>query len=198
MDFRTYIIAHILKFPVPEEIPKIPIPVNTFGIFATIRRNKKLDKWPEDIHGCIGYWENNVMSPDSIIQHLLDVSLSAMYNDNRRNYFPPLEIEPDPETVIEIDFMLHPLITVDTNTGLMITDTSKNNNNNNNNKNNKKRFNNAKWGLIVSNNKTNKRATYLPGVFPDISWPEIKNSLLGKAGITTMEPVSFQAYQIPN
>ena len=35
------------------------LPKNAFGIFSTIRRAHKIQTYPFDIHGCIGYWNNN-------------------------------------------------------------------------------------------------------------------------------------------
>lgn len=177
MDFETFIIAHILRFPIGENIVKIPAPRNTFGIFTTIRRSKKLNSWPIDIHGCIGYWDNIELSSDNIKNHLMDVSLSAMYNDNRSNYFPP--IETDLESIVELDFMILPLLSVDNETGIIS---------------NGKLFNNKKWGLIVTQN--NKKATYLPNVFPNSTWTEIKDSLIEKANIKNKTYIQFQAYEI--
>ena len=140
---------------------------NTFGVFATIRRAIKLPSYPVDIHGCIGYWspDYSILSKQAIISHLIDVIHSALNNDERRNYFPP--IVNDPETMIEIDFMFKPLIPINNKTGVLQ---------------NGEKFINSKYGLIVDNN--NNRATYLPYVFPDtIEWSKLKESLLSKAGI---------------
>ena len=40
---------------------KSEIPIQSFGVFVTVKRSEKqrLKKWPEDIHGCIGYWEEH-------------------------------------------------------------------------------------------------------------------------------------------
>ena len=130
------------------------IPKNAFGVFATIRRSVKLPKYPEDIHGCIGYWypDYKVLSQKEIITHLMDVSHSAMYNDKRREYFP--SIETDPDAILEIDFMLQPLILIDESNGTLP---------------NGELFKNSKYGLIVEgyNGNQKKHATYLPNVFSD-------------------------------
>lgn len=146
------------------------IPKNSFGVFATIRRSIKLPNYPEDIHGCIGYWspDYKVLSQKEIISHLMDVSHSAMYNDNRRKYFPP--IETDPDTIIEIDFMLEPLIPINESNGHLP---------------NGELFKNSKYGLIVEGKNKLQRATYLPNVFPDkTKWLKLKESLISKAGVS--------------
>ena len=85
-----------------EYIKKIKIPKNVFGVFVTIKRSVKLTKYPEDIHGCIGYWspDYSILTRKQIVSHIIDVSHSALYTDDRRKYFPP--IETDLDTIIEI------------------------------------------------------------------------------------------------
>lgn len=168
-----------------EYINNIKIPRNVFGVFVTIRRSEKLSNYPEDIHGCIGYWSTDysILTRKQIISHIMDVSHSALYNDKRREYFPPIEI--DLGAIIEIDFMLQPLYNVHTKNGILE---------------NGEKFINSKYGLIVD--ATNgSRATYLPHVFPDsIEWVKLKSSLISKAGIVsntnTNKPVKFLAYGI--
>ena len=153
------------------------IPKNAFGVFATIRRSIKLPNYPEDIHGCIGYWspDYKVLSQKEIISHLMDVSHSAMYNDNRRKYFPP--IETDPDTIIEIDFMLEPLIPINEINGELP---------------NGELFKNSKYGLIVEGKNKLQRATYLPNVFPDkTKWLKLKESLISKAGVSNTSNISI-------
>ena len=52
-----------LDIPINEQTTKFleAIPDNVFGVFVTIKRSQyqKLSRWPEDIHGCIGYWDHN-------------------------------------------------------------------------------------------------------------------------------------------
>ena len=150
-----------------EYINNIKIPRNVFGVFVTIRRSQKLPSYPVDIHGCIGYWspDYKVLSPPEIISHLMDVSLSAMNNDSRRDYFQP--IETDLGAIVEIDFMLQPLIPINSETGILE---------------NGQQFKNSKYGLIVEG-YNGSRATYLPHVFPDSTlWAKLKESLISKAG----------------
>ena len=171
-----------------EYIKKIKIPKNVFGVFVTIKRSVKLTKYPEDIHGCIGFWspEYSILTKKEIVSHIIEVGHSALYNDERRKYFSP--IETDLDAIIEIDFMLHPLYNVNSKNGYL---------------NNGELFHNSKYGLIVEENN-GSRATYLPHVFPDsIEWEKLKASLISKAGIVSnttnkigVKNVKFLAYSI--
>jgi len=156
-------------------------PEKVFGIFTSIRRNKKLDKWPVDIHGCIGYWDNDFkdLTPDDLYNNLLRVSYDALWNDNRKKYFEP--IENDPESSIELDFMLNPIYNINTKTGT-ITEL-------------KTQFSNQTYGIIIQTNNGLRRATYLPNVFPNISWNELIISIKNKAGIAN-EEFKLYAYKI--
>jgi hypothetical protein len=159
------------------------IPNNCFGVFVTVKRGKKLKTWPIDIHGCIGYWDAKyqVLTKEAIYDRLLSVGKSAMFADERREYFPP--IENDKNAIIELDFMMTPLYTIDAETGMIKElDTV---------------FDNNKFGLIVDGPS---RATYLPKVFPKISWQDIKLGLMRKAGInnavSSLGGQRFYAYEI--
>ena len=171
------------------------IPLNAFGVFATIRRSKlhKLPNYPEDIHGCIGYWSSDysIIKPQNFFTHLFDVSNSALTKDNRRTYFPP--ITRDPEATIEIDFMLLPKYSIDSRSGMISVDSSIGASIGASN--NLIPFNNSIYGLIVEGSN-NTRATYLPHVFPsNTSWNELKKSLISKAGATNTKN-KFYAYKI--
>lgn len=193
MNLQSYVIANILNKNstsnrTPNNIllstPNLStIPKNAFGVFCTIRRSQKLPTYPEDIHGCIGYWspDYSIVPPKALLQHLIDVGRSAMYKDERRTYFPP--IETDPTAIIEIDFMLLPTISINPVSGQLE---------------NGDQFANSKYGLIVSDNSNMSRATFLPHVFPDtISWLDIKGKVISKAGATTSNTNNkFLAYQI--
>ena len=170
-----------------EYIKNLKIPENAFGVFVTIRRSVKLAKYPEDIHGCIGYWSSDYskLTRKQMVSHILDVSHSALYTDDRRKYFP--SIENDLDAIIEIDFMLQPLYNVNNKNGILE---------------NGDKFINSIYGLIVESNN-GSRATYLPHVFPDsIDWNKLKESLILKAGIrtntinNTLKNVKFLAYSI--
>lgn len=186
MELEVATLAHILKLPVPKNISTKEIPANTFGVFATIRRSLKLNEWPEDIHGCIGYWSNDysTITPKEIISHLMDVSNSAMYTNDRRNKFPPFET--DPNTSLEIDLMLQPLIPINPTNGLLSNGTV---------------FDNDKYGLIFENKATGKRATYLPNVFINQKWEKIRDDLIAKSRTNTPSKINntthkFYAYEI--
>lgn len=157
------------------------IPDNVFGVFVTIKRSHKLTDWPEDIHGCIGYWDKSyhIMPKQSILEHLKTVSVSATYSDDRRNYFKE-DILLDLMTDYEITFMHLPIMEIDNTTGMIKTLN--------------KPFNNTDYGIITK--LQGMTSTYLPNVFPNESWNKISNSLLGKAGILLNNSnVKFYAYQ---
>ena len=88
-------------------------PENVFGVFTTIRRFHKLKSYPIDIHGCIGYWDNNfnILTKRDLFSNLLDVSYKSIWSDNRNQYFTP--IETDPYSFFELDFMIKPLYKID-------------------------------------------------------------------------------------
>lgn len=155
-----YTICSAYKIPIPEDTKKIiKIQAQTFGFFITIHRSQSLSKWPEDIHGCIGYWEDKRMSKAAIIDKIPEIAHSSFFTDSRSQYhsIPLLE---DPDATIEISFMQLPLTPI---------------------LGNRKTFDNEKYGLIVDSDQG--RATYLPKVFHTKNWAEISASLLQKAQI---------------
>lgn len=154
-------------------------PKNVFGVFTTIRRFNKISIWPNDIHGCIGYWNNtfNKLSKSDLHKNLLRVSYDAQWNDNRRQYFR--SINTDPLSLLEIDFMLTPIYKVDKKTGIIIKLGQT--------------FTNKTYGIIIQSKDLTRRATYLPGVFPVISWDELINSIKKKANIT---PDYYDNYEV--
>jgi len=155
-----YIICSAYKLPIPEDIKKmIRIPPQTFGFFVTIHRSHPLSKWPQDIHGCIGYWENKRMLKKAIIGKIPEIAHSSFFSDNRAQYHSVPLLE-DPDAIIEISFMQLPLTPISGN---------------------RKTFDNEKYGLIVDSNEG--RATYLPKVFETKNWDEISASLLQKARV---------------
>lgn len=154
-------------------------PKNVFGIFTTIKRHHTLKEYPKDVHGCIGYWDNNYKSlkNNALYDHLLRVSYDSMWKDERHKFFP--SIETDSRSILEIDFMLNPIYEIDKNNGNIIKLNTK--------------FNNKKYGIIIQSKNNNNKATYLPDVFPDISWTQILDSIKRKAGITA-ESSEFQVF----
>jgi hypothetical protein len=155
------------------------LPKNTFGVFSTIRRHNKLQKWPVDIHGCIGYWSNDfsILSQTQLYEKLLSVSYDSMWKDNRKTYFE--SIYNDTNSYLEIEFMLYPKYEIDNNGNILKLN---------------KKYDNNKFGIIVQDDN-GYRATYLPNVFNNISWNEITNSVKQKAGIRNSK-VLYYAYKI--
>lgn len=156
----------------------IYLPKNAFGVFVTIRRQiSKIKKWPEDIHGCIGYWDNDYkkLTQNDLLENMLRVSHDAMWKDDRKSYFPP--IEEDPEAFIEIDFMMQPIMPI-SQSGII--------------EHLKIPYDNNQYGIIAVS--PTGRATYLPHVFNNISWSNIKESIKNKAGI--IGEAQFFAYKI--
>jgi len=145
------------------------LPKNAFGIFTTIRRAHKLKVYPVDIHGCIGYWNNefNKLSQEELYTNLLRVSYDALWTDNRQQYFEP--IETDPHSYLEMDFMLKPIYKIDNYSGIIIDLNQQ--------------FTNNSFGIIIQHKDGSKKATYLPNVFPKMSWIKIVNSIKHKANI---------------
>ncbi len=168
MDILDRTILNIFNLPFLDTTKSVNIPHNLFGVFVTIHRHNKLNDYPYDIHGCIGYWDENykTVSSKMIYDQIMKVSKDAIYNDSRRTYFSPIEY--DPLSSIEINYMQKPLYKIDPNTGLIPELGIY--------------FNNNKYGLITYNPNGN-RATYLPKVFEKISWIDIKKSISSKAGI---------------
>ena len=154
-------------------------PQNVFGIFTSIKRSNKLNSYPFDIHGCIGYWNNdfNNLNNDILYDKLLQVSYDSMWNDDRKNYFN--SIENDPDTILELDFMLNPIYNINIDNGFISKLEVE--------------FNNKDFGIIIQT-KTNK-ATYLPNVFTNISWTDLIISIKQKANIINNE-FKLYAYKI--
>lgn len=183
MNIEKKLVLNIFNHDESEKKYLKGIPDKCFGVFVTVRRGKKLKTWPIDIHGCIGYWDYNykILKKEEIYDHLLSVGKSAMFDDNRRQYFPA--IETDKKAVIELDFMMSPLYNIDSKSGMIQTLNIS--------------FDNNKFGIIVDGPQ---RATFLPKVFPKISWDKIKLELLAKAGINPKiegnYSIKFYAYEI--
>ena len=157
------------------------LPKNAFGIFSTVRRARKVKSYPIDIHGCIGYWDNNFTSlnKSTLYNNLLRVAYDSVWTDTRNKYFTP--IETDPDTALELDFMLNPIYNIHKNTGIIAGLNAP--------------FRNKTFGIIIQTKDKAQKATYLPGVFPNISWDNMIISLKSKANITSNDFQLF-AYKI--
>lgn len=162
-----------IKLKAEEDIPNSLI----FGLFTTVVRHQKLPSWPEDIHGCTGYWNSfyEPLTKKQIISHLQTLSFNTTHYDNRKNHFPN-PIQHDALSHIDISFMLLPKYIIEAETGFMPEK--------------KEYFNNQFYGLIVDG--AEGRATYLPEVFPNVSWDYIKRFVLNKASINNGK---FYAYK---
>lgn len=154
------------------------IPDNAFGVFVTVKRHHRLTKWPEDIHGCIGRWDENfkIVTKENMLNYIKEVGHSATHSDSRKDYFKE-HLVFDLKSMYVITFMLSPIMPIDSN-GIV--------------KKINKLFDNNIYGIIVQSDN-NSRATYLPGVFPDITWEQLKSSLIQKAGIKSNN-IKFYAY----
>lgn len=166
-------IKGILEKESLKDIPNIPI----FGIFTTINRSQKINKWPHDIHGCLGYWTNNysAMKPEEIVVKLEQLARDTNYKDERSKYFAR-DLSYDADASIEVSLMLLPLMDIDDG---MIGD---------------EMFDNSKYGLIVDSG--DKRATYLPGVFDKIGWDNLKKSVMNKANLRNGRFYAYKTHVI--
>lgn len=176
---RTAIEAGLkFKLKYEDKIDKELIPDNTFGIFVAVERSpyQKLTSWPEDVHGCIGYWDKNYndMDKNEIIKYVKKRAYDSTWTDSRRNYFPH-SLYTDLYAKYKIYYMLLPIMEINNATGKI----EKIN----------ELFDNKKYGLIIDGG-----ATYLPDVFPDKDWNYIKTSLMGKSGSDPDANLKFYAY----
>ena len=152
-----------------------------FGVFVTLHRNEneiRLDE-PDarQIHGCLGYWSAKYQSiaPAELVTRMQQLIQDLRTNDDRRLHFDT-DVDQDASATIEINFMNLPLREMDDAS----PDTQS-------------RFSNKKQGLLVDSG-SGKRATYLPGVFPNASWTYISQSLRQKAGLGRTSAARFYAY----
>lgn len=98
-----------------EFMNKIKVTSQIFGVFVGVTRSKKdtLTEWPEDIHGSIGHYKKTFspLTEDELCEQIFNVAYSAMWKDDRRKYFK--HILSDPDSVLDVKFMLLPLKEVD-------------------------------------------------------------------------------------
>jgi len=158
-----------------KEINKIPD--ECFGAFISVVRSKSqsLKTWPNNMHGCIGEWDNNFKKKkkDDIFNIMIEVGNSACNKDSRKTYFKPIFF--DSQAEFKVYFMMLPILNIDLN-GKMS---------------NGKLFNNNDYGIIVDNGQS--KATFLPKVFQDTHWDDLKQKLITKAGINNN--FTFYAYK---
>lgn len=143
-----------------------------FGIFLSVKREGK-------IYGCLGSWDTQYNILDASYMYNMIHSLCdsiAQGNDIRSSTFTT-PITDDPNTKIEIYFMLLPLYQ---------PQLVKNNDN-------YLYFNNDVYGIIYQ--KDNKKATFLPGVFGVIRYDIITSSLISKTGINSVNQLDLSQSQ---
>ena len=149
-----------------------------FGVFVTLHRNENdvsLDNPDErKIHGCLGHWSAKYqsLSPAELVERVQRLAQDVRTNDDRRLHFAT-DVDEDASATIEISFMNLPLREID--------DVSQSH------------FSNKNQGALVDSG-SGKRATYLPGVFPDASWAYVSQSLRQKAGLGRTSVARFYAY----
>jgi AMMECR1 domain-containing protein len=129
-------------------------------------------KRADQIHGCLGFWwPHKDMTPQELIAKVQQLSQDVRFKDSRRLHFRT-DVDQDASAVLEIHFMHQPKRETQPD-----------------------HFSNKTHGLIVDAGQ-GKRATYLPGVFPNASWSFITQSLCQKAGYVpeSVSP-SYYSYQ---
>jgi len=94
---------------------------NSFGLFVTIERNiHKLKQWPEDVHGCLGFYTQEpfkVLTNEFIINKSISLGYDTAYKDSRNAYYPQLYL--DYLSNFKISAMLLPLFNINSNTGII-------------------------------------------------------------------------------
>ena len=118
-----------------------------------------------DIHGCKGYWDTNYqkLSEQKIMNEIEHIGESSTFHDSRKNNFKE-EIQKDGNTIYKLSFMYLPIKEISSSSGKIINDGII--------------FNNKRYGLIYDSSLS--RATYLPNVYPNESWSDIKSHLKKK------------------
>lgn len=147
------------------------IPVdNVFGVFTTLRKKEKDKKYPYGIRGCLGYWSNDYksLSESFLKEKIKQLSRETAYEDDRKDYFDEM-LEKDCEIELEISYMLLPIQKLNDS------------------------FNNKYYGIIFDDH--HNRATYLPGVFENITLEEIKKSVTEKSGGKKSKIGKFYMYK---
>ena len=163
---------------IAAQTPLSMSPKSRFGVFVTMYRNDSgilLDDMDaHQIHGCLGHWNPKYqsMNPVELVAKIQHLTQDVRTKDDRRKNFST-DVDQDASATIEINLMNLPLREIDIKS--------------------QNQFNNKKQGLLVDSGN-GKRATYLPGVYPNASWTYISQSLRQKAGIDRTTSVRFYAY----
>ena len=166
---------------------------NIFGFFLTLKRGKYVCKQifsttnEEDYHhlcvqACLGYWNygfNKIDNEEFLLNKILLIQ-KDLINDSRYANFKDFPLIHDFKASLELTFLLLPIYPIRLNGLISNLNTS---------------FNNKKYDLLFKSK--NHVATYLPGVFPNIRFDKIRESLESKAGYDSYnkENKYFYAYQ---
>ena len=157
----------------------------SFGVFTTIERSHEIKKraGTDLVHGCHGTFGDGNYTPlsaEEMLNYILEKVYSSAHNDSRKNQFNTPLID-DYNGYLKISLLKLPLYEIDYDSGQI---SGLNN----------QVFKNDKLGFIMD--KNGNKATYLPDVFPDKSWQEIRNHLVQqKAGTSLDNNIKFFAYK---
>ena len=157
----------------------------SFGVFTTIDRSPETKRKAntELVHGCHGTFGDGGYKPltsEEMLSHILDKVYSSAHSDSRKNQFRQ-PLKEDLKGNLKIALLKLPLYEINYNTGRI----SELNN---------QIFKNDKLGFIMD--KNGSKATYLPDVFPDKSWQQIRDHLVQqKAGTSLDNKIKFYAYK---
>lgn len=190
MDIASFALDHAFQNPRASfqlTLPNETLQNGVFGVFVSLERSlqHRQRAGTDLVHGCIGNWSNDFRpwSSSEITNTIAKVAYEACWEDSRRNYFEE-SIYTDVGASCKVYFMLTGVQKVDIASGRLLSSQDI-------------YFNNDYYGLIVGDG--NRRATYLPGVFPGISqkkdgWQTIVSSLFEKAGISSPNEKKLYAY----
>lgn len=157
----------------------------SFGVFTTVDRSPETKKKANTdlVHGCHGTFgdgDYKPLSPEEMLNHILDKVYSSAHSDSRKNQFTQ-SLKDDSNGYVKIALLKLPLYEIDFASGVIP-------------KLKNRIFKNDKLGFIMD--KNGNKATYLPEVFPNKSWQEIRDHLVqNKAGSSLDKNIKFFAYK---
>ena len=135
------------------------------------------------MHGCHGTFGDGSYKPlssEEMLNHILDKVYSSAHSDSRKNQFTQ-PLKDDSNGYVKIALLKLPLYEIDFASGVIP-------------KLKNRIFKNDKLGFIMD--KNGNKATYLPEVFPNKSWQEIRDHLVqNKAGSSLDKNIKFFAYK---
>ena len=157
----------------------------SFGVFTTVDRSPETKKKANTdlVHGCHGTFGDGSYKPlssEEMLNHILDKVYSSAHSDSRKNQFTQ-PLKDDSNGYVKIALLKLPLYEIDFASGVIP-------------KLKNRIFKNDKLGFIMD--KNGNKATYLPEVFPNKSWQEIRDHLVqNKAGSSLDKNIKFFAYK---